>query len=259
MQLLVSVRSADEVEPALAGGADIIDAKEPANGPLGPVSAATLAQLVSRVPSDTQFSLALGDVASAEQVIAAITGVKLPARQATSFLKVGFAGTPTPELVREIMAAAVRHSALKRNPASIVAVAYADPERADSLPAELILRLSAAAGVAGALVDTYDKDGPGLMECWSAARLASWTSLARRFGLLAGVAGQLGSPHVATVARSGADVIGFRGAACDAGRSGMVSMERVRLLRRCLDGVSLGEGRSTYPAGSLGETRGSLA
>ena len=259
MQLLVSVRSADEVEPALAGGADIIDAKEPANGPLGPVSAATLAQLISRVPSDTQFSLALGDVTSAEQATAAITGLELPARQAMSFLKVGFAGVPTAELVQEIMTAAVRHSAMKPDPASIVAVAYADSERAGSLSAELILRLAAAAGVARVLVDTYDKDGPGLMKRWNAVALAAWTSLARRSGLLVGVAGQLGSADVPTVARSGADVIGFRGAACDAGRSGMVSNERVRLLRRCVDAVSLGEGRSAYPAGSLGETRGSLA
>ena len=35
MRLLVSVRSAAEVRPALAGGADIIDAKEPSLGSLG--------------------------------------------------------------------------------------------------------------------------------------------------------------------------------------------------------------------------------
>src|SRR5687767_5792708 len=110
MQLLVSVRSADEVEPALAGGADIIDAKEPANGPLGAVSRAALAELVSQVPSNTQFSLALGDVTSAEHAIATITQLELPARQAMTYLKLGFAGVRTPELVQEMMAAAVRSS-----------------------------------------------------------------------------------------------------------------------------------------------------
>ena len=35
MRLLVSVRSAEEVSAALAGGADIIDAKEPERGSLG--------------------------------------------------------------------------------------------------------------------------------------------------------------------------------------------------------------------------------
>ena len=34
-RLLVSVRSADEAEAAIAGGADVIDVKEPSHGPLG--------------------------------------------------------------------------------------------------------------------------------------------------------------------------------------------------------------------------------
>ncbi len=259
MQLLVSVRSSDEVEPALAGGADIIDAKEPANGPLGAVSAATLAELVSRVPSDTPFSLALGDATSAEQVVATITGMNLPPRRAMTYLKLGFAGIRSPELVQRIMAAAVRSSTLKPVSVSVVAVAYADAERAGALPAEVILRSASAAGVAGVLVDTYDKDGPGLMDNWSAASLASWTSLAKRAGLLVGVAGRLVSRDVVRVAQSGADVIGFRGAACDAGRSGVVSLRRVHLLRRCVDGVSSEDEHSAHAAGCLGETPESMA
>ena len=35
MRLLVSVRSADEVGAALAGGAEIVDVKEPSRGALG--------------------------------------------------------------------------------------------------------------------------------------------------------------------------------------------------------------------------------
>ena len=258
MQLLVSVRSPEEVEPALMGGADIIDAKEPGNGPLGAVSAATLVQLLLKVPSDTGFSLALGDVTSVEQVIAAVTQVELSARRAMTYLKLGFAGVRTPELAREIIAAAARSSALRPVPASVVAVAYADAERAGSLPAELILRLAAEAGVAGVLVDTYDKDGPALLASWTPASVAGWTSLARRYGLLAGVAGGLGEGDAVALAQSGVDVIGFRGAACDGGRSGLVSLERVRVLRRCIDAVSLGERHFNCSAASLGETRGSL-
>ena len=248
MQLLVSVRSSDEVEPALAGGADIIDAKEPGNGSLGAVSAATLAPLVARVPRDTQFSLALGEMTSVEQVIATIAEVELPHRRAMTYLKLGFAGVRIPRLVHEIMAAAVRSSTLKPVPTSIVAVAYADADRAGALPADRILRLASAAGVAGILVDTYDKDGPGLMDSWTAASLAWWTSLAKRSRLLVGVAGRLASRDVITVANAGADVIGFRGAACDGGRSGVVTLKRVHLLRRCIDGVPSAVGRSAYAA-----------
>ena len=52
MQLLVSVRSAVEVAPALAGGADIIDAKEPDRGSLGAVSAACAGRFWPGSPTD---------------------------------------------------------------------------------------------------------------------------------------------------------------------------------------------------------------
>ena len=38
MKLLVSVSNADEAFAAVEGGADIIDAKDPSRGALGPVS-----------------------------------------------------------------------------------------------------------------------------------------------------------------------------------------------------------------------------
>ena len=47
MRLLVSVRAAAEVAPALAGGADIIDAKEPARGSLGAVSPTRLREIAA--------------------------------------------------------------------------------------------------------------------------------------------------------------------------------------------------------------------
>ena len=59
--LLVSVRDAREASAAVAGGADIIDAKEPALGPLAPVSPATLQSICAAVPLTIRFSVALGD------------------------------------------------------------------------------------------------------------------------------------------------------------------------------------------------------
>ena len=61
MRLLVSVRNAEEAESALQGGADILDAKEPANGALGKVDATTLA--ASSAPSDAE-AYVVADLAS---------------------------------------------------------------------------------------------------------------------------------------------------------------------------------------------------
>jgi (5-formylfuran-3-yl)methyl phosphate synthase len=68
MRLLVSVRSASEVGAALAGGADIIDAKEPRHGSLGAVSRRTLASITAVVPPECPLSIALGDLTTQPEV-----------------------------------------------------------------------------------------------------------------------------------------------------------------------------------------------
>jgi (5-formylfuran-3-yl)methyl phosphate synthase len=249
MRLLVSIRSADEVEPALAGGADIIDAKEPSSGSLGAVSAATLEEVFSRVAPTQDLSVALGDVMSASQVGAMIDGLKLPLRTAATYLKLGFAGVKSDDTVRELLRAAVRSAGRHKSAVTIVAVAYADAERATALPAEIILKSAASAAVEGVLIDTHIKDGTRLLDWRPPEALGSWVALARASGMMVGVAGSLRPEDTAAMALAGPDVIGFRGAACDAGRLGQVTKERVLVLRRCVDAVSprLGE-RSSHNA-----------
>ena len=67
MNLLVSVSSAEEASAALAGGADIIDAKNPLAGPLGPVAADVLGEIHSAVGGLRPVTAALGDVAREEE------------------------------------------------------------------------------------------------------------------------------------------------------------------------------------------------
>jgi (5-formylfuran-3-yl)methyl phosphate synthase len=259
MRLLVSVKSADEVGPALAGGADIIDAKEPANGSLGAVSPATLAEVASQVPMGRELSIALGDVSSTPQVIALMEGLRLPSRTATTYLKLGFAGSKSPERVHELLGAAVDAAGRHRFPVTIIAVAYADAERAAVLPAEVILRTAEEVAAGGVLMDTHFKDGTRLLDWRTPERLTAWVSEARESGLMVGLAGALRADDVAILAKSDPDVIGFRGAACDAGRQGRVSVERVALLRRCVDAASNPPSAVLPISPTLGETRDSEA
>ena len=184
MQLLVSVRSASEVGPALEGGADIIDAKEPARGSLGPVSPATLAEMLARVPPECPFSVALGDLASPEEGIRAIASLELPARPAPTYLKLGFAGVRSPDIVTKTLATVIAAVAERGSAALVVAVAYADAERAETLPAELIPGCAHRAGAAGVLLDTHTKDGIGLLGWLAPQARATWVAGARREGLL---------------------------------------------------------------------------
>src|SRR4051794_21294305 len=60
--LLVSVRSASEAATALAGGADVIDVKEPGRGALGPADAQVWQAVLDVVGARVPTSAALGDL-----------------------------------------------------------------------------------------------------------------------------------------------------------------------------------------------------
>ena len=231
-QLLVSVRSADEVTPCLAGGADIIDAKEPARGPLGQVSRETLRAIESRVPPECALSVALGDVGSIDQVNSALEIVGQVDRPAPVYIKIGFAGVRSPQAIGRLIDHAVRvgTAAMVR----VVPVAYADAHRARSASPGALLELTRNSGAAGLLVDTYVKDGKGLLRWFDLPALSHWIEELHRRGLIAAVAGALRPDDLHLLRGIDADVIGVRGAACEGGREGRITANRVMSLRRAI-------------------------
>jgi uncharacterized protein (UPF0264 family) len=231
--LLVSVRDEDEVAATLAGGADIIDAKEPARGALGPVSSAILRSIAARVPETIAMSAALGDFTSPDTVRRAVNGVDISQRSAATYLKLGFAGQPSEAVVTSLIAAALGAAGAGR---TIVPVAYADHERAGAPAPEAVLRATVAAGARAFLIDTYAKDGGGLLDCIAASRLRTLSADGRSAGLLLAVAGSLTADTLDRMAGL-ADVLGVRGAACRGGREGRVDADLVRRLRGRLQGT----------------------
>jgi uncharacterized protein (UPF0264 family) len=232
LQLLVSVRHPAEVTQALIGGAQIIDAKEPSRGSLGPVTHACLRQIDQQVPPSVPLSVALGDFTSADAAAEAVLALPLRPRRAPVYLKLAPAGNSR-EAVRSVLNAAVRGAGQHRAAPLVIAVEYADrspdPQSSESFHAGVIL-----ARVRGILVDTAVKDGRTLLDRWSEDRLAGWSRSVREAGLLAAVAGGLSAAEVARVSALGCDVIGVRGAACIGGRSGRIDAGQVRMLREAI-------------------------
>jgi uncharacterized protein (UPF0264 family) len=237
LQLLVSVRSADEVGPALEGGADIIDAKEPDRGSLGPVAPATLAQIFRSTPDNHAVSVALGDFATPGQVESIFKELNLPPRAGLTYLKLGCAGAESPDVASMVLQTAIREAGGWQSAPHIVAVAYADAERTGSLTPDVVCRVAADVGVTGVLIDTQLKDGAGLLRWLRSSELAAWVEHAKGRRLLAGVAGSLAEADLESACWGRPDVVGFRGAACDGGRQGRVAAGRVALLRGRLDQV----------------------
>jgi uncharacterized protein (UPF0264 family) len=227
--LLVSVANAAEASAALAGGADLIDAKDPAAGALGAVSPQVFRDIHTSVAGERPVTAALGDAGDEEEIervaaAFAVAGARL--------IKIGFAGIASAGRVGALTAAAVRGvKAGGRGPCGVVAVAYADADRSESIAPAALVDVAARAGAEGVLLDTADKTGPGLRGLMPADVLAMLVTRLHERGLFVALAGQLTAADLSFVRDTGADVAGVRGAACDSGRMGIVSADRVRLLQ----------------------------
>jgi len=236
MRLLVSAASAIDAAAALEGGADIVDAKDPARGALGPVSADTLRAIVATVAGQRPVTAALGDACEPAALEA---HARTFAAGGATLVKVRFDGVTDLRLAQSLAESAVRGARGGDPAAHVVLVAYADTPALAMSPATL-LEVASTTGAAGVLLDTADKSGPRLTELVSPTWLTNWVAAAHRRSLLVALAGRLRAEDLPIVRRCGADVAGVRGAACDGGRGGRISPARVRDLRRaCAAGVEM--------------------
>lgn len=235
MRLLVSVRSAAEVGTAVAGGARIVDAKEPGRGSLGAVDAGTLRAIAGALPPGVPLSVALGDLTAPAALATALSVLdRIVERPEELYVKVGLAGIEQPFAARAVLAAAVDAAARTPLRPDVVAVAYADHAGARALSREAITALAGETGARGVLVDTWIKDGRDIFAWATIHELEDWVGQSKSRGLLTGVAGSLTADGVQRVAALSPDVVGVRGAACSGGRLGLVEELRVRGLANAL-------------------------
>src|SRR5204863_1225617 len=146
MRLLVSVRGPVEARAALAGGAGVIDAKDPARGALGAVSAERLAAIRRTVGAARPVSAALGDARDEGTVAAAAA-----AAAGAAFVKLGFGGVTSAARAQRLARAARRDAGAAT---ALVLVAYADWRRAKSLASDRVLAVAVETGVTRRLLDT---------------------------------------------------------------------------------------------------------
>ena len=223
-RLLVSVRNADEACRALAGGADLIDVKEPSRGSLGAASPEALGKVLEAIAGRVPVSAALGELLDVQPSELAHVSPQL------AFAKLGMAGC-----ARQAEWPRVWAAALARLPASVgrVAVVYADWRTAAAPSPEATLELAKSLDCAAVLVDTFDKSRGSLCELWSDAELR-FVATVREAGLLAVVAGSLTIGDLARVRAIGADFVAVRGAVCRDSREGRLEARLVERFARAL-------------------------
>ena len=233
MQLLVSVTNATEALAALAGGADVIDAKDASVGALGAVTVDTLGEIRDVVSGARPVTAALGD-AKNEADIARSACASLRRRR---LVKGGSrALSVTSRSSPHCSGRAWRAGGNERT--GVIAVAYADADRAASIPKAQLVGGARRAGARGLLLDTADKHGPGLRGLVTPTALTAWVTEVHDAGLLVALAGQLTAADLSFVRDAGADIVGVRGAACEGGRNGRVAERLVRQLAEAVRGSS---------------------
>lgn len=246
--LLVSVRHPAEVEPALTGGAAIIDVKEPEHGPLGAASPDAAVAIAAAVADRVPWTLACGELAGGDplEFIRAVLASLPPAIARPAAAKAGPAGLEAAAW-RDAFARFARELRAAVDP---VAVAYADADRAAAPSVEEIIVAAAAAGGRLLLIDTFDKGGAGVMALED-GRLAGWIDEARRQGLGVAVAGRLALDDVPAVTGLGADVVGMRGSVCRGGRNGRLDADLVAAAARGAPrSRTLSSAKPLHPSGS---------
>ncbi|MCA9087201.1 MAG: hypothetical protein KDA90_01060 [Planctomycetaceae bacterium] len=231
MKLLVSVRTAEEACAALAGGADIIDVKDPAAGALGMASPQTLTAIRAVVPDSISLSLALGEVIEREQHLPA----SLPR---SDFAKLGLAGLNDPSHFQQRWVNIRQQvDANAPSPRRWIAVVYADHRGCNAPTPETVLQAACATHCAGLLFDTSDKQSGHLWSHLSDSQLKPLIIEAQAQGLLVAVAGRLGLADIPAAASLGVDIFAVRSAACVGGsRDGPVCRHAVAELRAQLPG-----------------------
>ncbi|WP_347489841.1 (5-formylfuran-3-yl)methyl phosphate synthase [Desulfoscipio sp. XC116] len=231
---MISVFEGKEITAALDGGADIIDVKNPAEGPLGAPSPEAISDVCNRLKGNKPFSIALGEFPNKPNAaaLAALGGAHfLP-----DFIKVAFVSHTVSEEIFETLRAIKKSLRFfRQKKIALVSVAYADTLGSASWNLSDFATVSKAGGADGCLVDTSQKNGKSLPDYLSRNNIERFIADCRKEQLFCGLAGSLRIDNVTDLCRLEPDIIGVRSAVCGGDRlRGTVSAQSVRELRAAL-------------------------
>ena len=227
MKVLISIRSLEELVPAIEGGADIIDLKNPNEGSLG-ASFPWLIKKIRNYSDNFTLSVAIGDMpnlpgtAALASAGAAIYGVNI--------IKVGLYGPRTFNEGVKLLKSVVNATKDVNQDILVVGAGYADFKSFNGIDSIDIPTICNLAGADIAMLDTYSKNGQKLFNFIDSEKLSKFVNKTHENDLLAALAGSLELQDIKKINELGADIIGFRGAACSGSdrKNGVVEINRVK-------------------------------
>jgi len=220
--LLISVRSVAEFDAIVGLGVDVIDFKEPRQGPLAPASPALWqhAEQQRRSVSGSHLSAALGEHAGAAELAPLVPAC-------FRYAKAGPAGAASPRQLAQQW----RSIGSELPPTvELVAVGYADHRSAACPDPESIFAAAADEGIKTWLIDTFTKTaGHDVLHWIDAAGLDRIANMAKSSGARWVLAGSIRLPIATALIQQGIcpDLFGVRGDVCEGSRRGRLMVDRV--------------------------------
>ncbi len=216
--MLASVVDVAEAEMAIVEGADVIDLKDPSQGPLGALPVATIRSIVAATAGRRFVSAVAGNLEMVPEHLR--EAAESLAATGVDYVKIGFfPSAAAAGCIDALQALAGR--------IRLIAVLFADLGCDVSL-----LPHFASAGFAGVMLDTAMKGKGRLIDHMDIASLKRFVDACRASKLAAGLAGSLEPPDIARLLLLEPSFLGFRGALC-AGRDRQARLDsdHVKLVR----------------------------
>ena len=177
---------------------------------------------------------AMGELADFTPADGTATAARIPA--GVALFKLGLAGCGQSAAWQSRWHTAI--AALQANadvPAQAVAVVYADWRAADAPSPQEVLAAAAKVRSPALLVDTWNKTSGSVFDHWPIDELRTFIAQTRTHQLAFVLAGSLSGESFELAIKLAPDLVAVRGAACDAGRDGTVTYERVCALKRAIE------------------------
>jgi (5-formylfuran-3-yl)methyl phosphate synthase len=256
-KLLISVVNAQEALQAHQAGADIIDIKDPSQGPLGMPSALTIYSVVQALfpplplgegrgegrprmhltPILPTLSIALGELIQEPNLLdlpPTIKYAKVALRAASPswplHLSHIFESRP------DITPVLALYAPMDEDESATLGPHFADPITA--------ITKACQAGAEGILIDTHTKDGRSLLDTLYWPLLPQIIAHTHAQGLWIALAGSLKLHHLPSLLPLGADILGLRGGVCsNHDRNASIDPEKIKQFKSALSPSPPGAGR----------------
>jgi uncharacterized protein (UPF0264 family) len=237
LKLLISPVNEQEAKEAIAGGADIIDVKNPKEGSLGANFPWVIRRIREVTPPNIEVSCTLGDLPNlpGSVSLAALGAASL----GVNYVKASLLGTNNAQDAIYMMENVVKAAKTVNPNVKVVAAAFADANRVGSIDPLTLPKIASAASCDLAMIDTAVKDGKTLLDFLTPKQLKAFIVDVHGYGLQAALAGSLKRENLPVLCALEPDIIGVRGAACVDGNrvKGHITTqgvaELVQILKAC--------------------------